>query len=451
MGLSRLIEVIASTSSASLILGVFSLSNIVVLFAINWRLAVLAAGLIAVLLLATVATIPPLRRNLRLTAQVQGKLSALLLTLIGGIARLRIAGAEKRAFARWAEKYREQLDLTNRFQRLSDRLFIVSDLWPTVILIVVFAGVSNLGPTGMSTGDFLAFNMALAQVMTATAGLTRIGFPVLDGLEQYERLRPILDTVPEVNDVRGETVGLAGAIRLSNVSFRYSSDGPLVLDSVNLQVRPGEFVAVVGPSGSGKSTLLRLLLGFETPTEGEVAYDGQDLETLDVQEVRRQIGVVLQDAHLLPGDIYANIVGLSSELTKADAWEAARLAGLADDIEKMPMGMHTMISEGGGGLSSGQRQRLIIARALARRPRILLLDEATSALDNRTQETVSQNIQSRLEGTSRLVIAHRLSTIALADRIYVLSGGKIVQSGRFSQLISEPGVFRDLVRRQTLE
>jgi ATP-binding cassette subfamily C protein len=207
----------------------------------------------------------------------------------------------------------------------------------------------------------------------------------------------------------------------------------------------------VGPSGSGKSTLLRLLLGFETPTTGVVAYDGRELVTLDVQEVRRQIGVVLQDAQLQPGDVYSNIVGLTPNLTRDDAWEALELAGLAEDIEQMPMGLHTIVTEGGGALSSGQRQRLLIARALARRPRILFFDEATSALDNRTQAHVSKSIHEKLRGTTRLAIAHRLSTIVAADRIYVLSGGKIVQSGTYTQLMREPGTFRDLARRQTLD
>ena len=215
-------------------------------------------------------------------------------------------------------------------------------------------------------------------------------------------------------------------------------------------MRAGEFVAIVGSSGSGKSTILRLLLGFETPTEGVVTYDGRELSTLDVQEVRRQLGVVLQDAQLFPGDIYSNIVGLSSQLTKDDAWEAAKFAGLADDIEQMPMGIHTVITEGGGGLSSGQRQRLIIARALAGRPKVLLLDEATSALDNRTQAIVSRSIHTSLAGTTRVAIAHRLSTVIDADRIYVINEGKVVQSGSYTQLISEIGPFQELARRQTL-
>ncbi len=219
---------------------------------------------------------------------------------------------------------------------------------------------------------------------------------------------------------------------------------------MSLQVRPGEFVAIVGPSGSGKSTLMRLLLGFEGPDSGTVTYDGRELVTLDLREVRRQIGVVLQNAQLMPSDIFSNIVGFAPSLGEEDAWQAARLAGLEDDIRAMPMGMHTLVGEGGGNLSSGQRQRLLIARAIVHRPRILLLDEATSALDNVTQSIVSDSLTNQLRGVTRLVIAHRLDGIVKADRIYVLKDGQIVQSGRYDQLLAEAGPFRELARRQML-
>jgi NHLM bacteriocin system ABC transporter ATP-binding protein len=450
MGLSRVIEVLASTSVATLLVGVFSLMNVAVLFAINWRLALAAAGLIAVSPLPVLATLPALWRCQRSIARVQGKISGLLLTMLGGIARLRVAGAERRAFARWAEHYRQQLELSVRSQRLSDRLLLFGDVWPLVVLMVVFAAAAGLGPSALSAGEFLAFNLALTQGVAAVIGVSRGFLPLLNALEQYERFQPILEAVPEASEARGAPVTLGGAIRLTGVSFRYDPDGPLVLDSVSLQVLPGEFVAVVGPSGSGKSTLLRLLLGFETPTDGVIAYDGRELATLDVHEVRRQLGVVLQDAQLFPGDVSSNIIGMSSHRSAEDALEAAELAGLADDLAQMPMGIHTVIGDGGGALSGGQRQRLILARALAGRPKILLLDEATSALDNRTQAVVSRNILTRLLGTSRLVIAHRLSTVVDADRIYVLNEGRVVQSGRYAQLIREPGPFQDLARRQTL-
>jgi ABC-type bacteriocin/lantibiotic exporter with double-glycine peptidase domain len=238
---------------------------------------------------------------------------------------------------------------------------------------------------------------------------------------------------------------------LAAVSFHYpgQDDGTKVLDGVSLQVRPGEFVAIVGASGSGKSTIMRLLLGFETPDTGLVSYDGRELLTLDPREVRRQIGVVLQHAELMPGDIFSNIVGFDSTLTLEDAWNAARLAGLDDEIRRLPMGMHTLVGEGGGNLAGGQRQRLLIARAIVRRPRILLLDEATSALDNTTQAIVTESITRELKGITRVVIAHRLTTVVHADRIYVVKGGKIVQSGQYHQLLEEAGPFQELVHRQS--
>jgi ATP-binding cassette subfamily C protein len=261
----------------------------------------------------------------------------------------------------------------------------------------------------------------------------------------YERARPIL-TSPVESLGHGEArVSLKGSIELSHVSFRYQPDAPLILDDVSLRFAPGEFVAIVGPSGSGKSTLLRMLLGFDAPSEGGVFFDGQALSGMDVRAVRRQIGVVLQHSRLMAGDIYTNIVG-SSGLSVEDAWRAARAAAFDKDIEAMPMGMHTVLSQGGGTLSGGQRQRLLIARALAARPKIVFFDEATSALDNRTQAQVSES----LEGlrVTRVVIAHRLSTIQHADRIVVLERGRVVQMGRFSALMREGGAFAALARRQ---
>jgi ABC-type bacteriocin/lantibiotic exporter with double-glycine peptidase domain len=204
-------------------------------------------------------------------------------------------------------------------------------------------------------------------------------------------------------------------------------------------------MAFVGPSGSGKSTLFRLLLGFETPGSGAIYYDGRDLADLDVQAVRRQIGVILQNSRLMTGSIFRNIVG-DGTLTLDEAWEAARLAGLEEDLKTMPMGMHTVVSEGGGGLSGGQRQRLLIARAIVRKPRIVLFDEATSALDNRTQAIVSQSLKTL--NASRLVIAHRLSTVMHADRICVLDKGSLVEMGSYDDLMAQGGLFRQLAKRQ---
>jgi ABC-type bacteriocin/lantibiotic exporter with double-glycine peptidase domain len=214
---------------------------------------------------------------------------------------------------------------------------------------------------------------------------------------------------------------------------------------VSLDISPGEFIAVVGPSGSGKSTLLRLLLGMETPAAGSISYDGRELSQLDVQKLRRRIGVVVQNGTIRAGSIFDNIVGVS-KLTQEDAWEAARMAGLEDDLRQMPMGLHTVLQQGGTTLSGGQRQRLLIARAIVTRPKVIFFDEATSALDNRTQAIVTRSLQ-ELQAT-RVAIAHRLSTIICADRIFVMANGRIVESGSYAQLVARRGLFADLVRRQ---
>ena len=235
-------------------------------------------------------------------------------------------------------------------------------------------------------------------------------------------------------------------MRLDNVSFRYAEDGPLVLRDVAIHVRPGEFVALVGGTGTGKSTVLRILLGLEKPSSGVVYYDGHDLERVDLRAVRQQVGVVVQDGSLQPRTVRDNIIGLAADLTLDDAWRAARLAAVDGDIRAMPMGMLTVVTEGSAVFSGGQIQRIMLAAALERRPRVLLLDEATSFLDNDTQAQVMARIEEL--AVTRIVVAHRLSTIRKADRVYVFDQGRVAQQGTFAQLIETPGVFCDLARRQ---
>ena len=242
---------------------------------------------------------------------------------------------------------------------------------------------------------------------------------------------------------------LSGGLELNNVSFRYKEGTPLVIDNLSLKIRPGQYIAIVGATGCGKSTLMRLLLGFETPQKGAVYYDGKDLSTIDLKSLRQKIGVVMQNGKLFSGDIYSNITISAPQLTMDQAWEAAEMAGIADDIRRMPMGMHTLISEGSGGVSGGQRQRLMIARAIAPKPKILMFDEATSALDNITQKRVSQSLNG-LKCT-RIVIAHRLSTIRQCDRILVLDKGRIAEDGTYDELLALNGRFAELVERQRLD
>jgi len=263
-----------------------------------------------------------------------------------------------------------------------------------------------------------------------------------------EMAEPILKAQPELGEDRKIVTRLSGQIELSNVTFRYNEQMPLVLDNLSLKIRPGQYIAVVGKTGCGKSTLMRLLLGFESPQKGAVYFDGQDIAKLDLRSLRQNIGAVMQNGRLFTGSILSNITVSAPWLGLEEAWEAAELSGVADDIRAMPMGMQTMISEGGGGISGGQRQRLLIARAIVAKPRILIFDEATSALDNITQKHVSDALDCL--SSTRIIIAHRLSTIRHCDRIIVLEGGGIREDGTYEELIKKDGYFAELVDRQRL-
>jgi NHLM bacteriocin system ABC transporter ATP-binding protein len=450
MGLSLIFKKFSGGVVATLVTGLVSLFNIGLLFWYSWRLALISSCLIMIMLAVIVVL---LAGQLRLEARIrtlEGSIIGFLLEMVGGIAKLRTAGAENRAFGRWASRYADQLGLIILSRRYSRGLHLFLSVFPALIAIVVYFGAIYLGPDRLSTGNFLALSIALANVTGAVLAVAYTLLDLLDLPPLYDRVKPILEAQPEFSAAVLEPVRLGGAISLNAVSFRYpgQDEGAKVLSDVSLQVRPGEFVAIVGASGSGKSTILRLLLGFESPDSGTVTYDGRELATLDLREVRRQIGVVLQNAQLLPGDLFNNIVGFASDLTMENAWQAAKLAGLDDEIRHLPMGMHTLVGEGGNNLSGGQRQRLLIARALVRSPRILMFDEATSALDNVTQSVVTESIARALRGVTRVVIAHRLTTVIDADRIYVVKQGRIVQSGQYHQLLEEPGAFQELVKRQ---
>ena len=302
---------------------------------------------------------------------------------------------------------------------------------------------------GLPVSQFAAFSSAFGMVMGGIGALSSSGSSVSVIKPVLKLGEPILKAIPEESFGKRTVRSLSGRISLNHVVFRYSEDSPAILDDISLQIEPGEYVAVVGRSGCGKSTLLRILLGFEEPQQGTVFYDDYDLGSLDKHSLRRNIGTVLQEGKLFTGDIFSNIIITAPWMNMDDAWEAAEKAGMADDIRRMPMGMHTMISEGGGGISGGQKQRLLIARALCPKPGIIMLDEATSALDNMTQKIVTDSINGMK--CTRLIIAHRLSTIQQCDRIIVLDHGKIVEDGTYEELMAENGLFTELAKRQLVE
>jgi NHLM bacteriocin system ABC transporter ATP-binding protein len=449
--ISQIRQQLGGTVMKTLFSSVFSLLNLGLLFFYSPPLALIACVVALIYIGVTVISGVLTLRQLRPLLEIQGQLFGMMVQLINGVSKFRVAGAESRAFAYWGNQYSHQLKLTLTTQGIEDTLAIINKILPAVTTAILFAFATHLlqqsqlqGGT-FSTGLFLAFNTAFGTFVSSATTLSSTIVDAVRILPLWQRAEPILKALPEVNPQQADPGRLSGKIGVDHLIFRYRSDGALTLDDVTLHADSGEFIALVGPSGSGKSTLLRLLLGFDTPESGGIYFDGQDLGGLDVYAVRRQLGVVLQQSRLMAASLFDNIAS-GALITMDEAWEAARMAGLSEDIEAMPMKMHTVVSEGGTNLSGGQRQRLLIARALALKPKILFFDEATSALDNRTQAIVSQSLD-QLKVT-RIVVAHRLSTIRNADRIYVLEGGRVVQKGTFDTLANQPGLFSDLIQRQ---
>jgi NHLM bacteriocin system ABC transporter ATP-binding protein len=429
--------------------GLFSFLNLGLLIYYDGTLALVTLAIALIYVVLTLASGLLTLRKMRPLMELQGQLLGVMVQLINGVAKLRVAGAEARAFAYWGKQYRQQLQLILSTQQIEDILEALDTILPTFTNILIFYTATQMlqqQDGALSMGVFFAFNAAASSFIGGVSSLSETVIDILNIVPLWQRAQPILQATPEINPDKRNPGTLTGQFKLDRVTFRYQPQGQLILQDVCLRAEPGEFIAVVGPSGSGKSTLLRLLLGFEQPESGWVLYDGQDLAGLDVHSVRRQMGVVLQNGRLNAASIFDNIVG-NTQISLDDAWEAAARASLAEDIQQMPMGMHTVVSEGGSNLSGGQRQRLLIARALALKPKILLFDEATSALDNRTQAVVSASLD--LLKVTRVAIAHRLSTIRNADRIYVLDKGRIVQEGTFAQLLRQQGLFAQLMSRQT--
>ena len=398
-------------------------------------IAVMFAGLTAILAAGHAKL---LKRRTQLHAQEYG----ILYAMITGIQKIRLSGSERRAFAKWAEHYSKNAALEFNppiFLKLTTAIQSIATLLGTFVLYW------TAYHSGVTPENYMAFNASYGLMSGAFMALCGAALQIATITPLADMILPVLEEVPEISHGK-IPAKVRGGIEINNVSFRYSPKSPKVLDKISFRVKAGEYVAIVGKSGCGKSTLMRLLLGFETPESGVIYYDNNDIKTLNLRALRRNIGCVMQNSRLFPGSIYDNITISAPALSEAEAWEAAEMAGIADDIRNMPMKMHTMISEGAGTISGGQRQRIIIARAIAPKPKILLFDEATSALDNITQRIVSESLDG-LKCT-RVVIAHRLSTVRHCERILVIDGGKIAESGTYDELMNHKGLFASLVERQ---
>ncbi|MFI9721805.1 NHLP bacteriocin export ABC transporter permease/ATPase subunit [Streptomyces sp. NPDC052396] len=446
MGIGAIRRVLSGIGSVAVQAGTVGLVNLVLLLVYSVPLALVALAMLLVIAAVFLGLGLWQLRYQRQLIRLEDRLNNQAFQTLRGLPKLRVAAAESFAYAAWAREFARTRVLQQRIGRIKNVVTVLNAVCLPLCTLVMFALLAGPAQGSMTAGEFLTFSTAMTMLLSSVTQLTGALLSAAAVQPMFERVGPLFRETPEVSGSSVRPGPLSGALEAKNLSFRYAADGPLVLDEVSFGVRPGEFVAIVGASGCGKSTLLRLLIGFENPSSGSVLYDGQDLAALDRAAVRRQCGVVLQHAQPFSGSILDCIRGAEA-FSLEEVWEAAALAGVAEDIKAMPMGMHTMLSDGGGTVSGGQRQRLMIAQALVRKPRVLFLDEATSALDNEAQRVVIES--TRALRASRVVIAHRLSTVMDADRVVVMSEGRIVQQGPPAQLLADTaGLFHELVRRQ---
>ncbi|MDR1515766.1 MAG: NHLP bacteriocin export ABC transporter permease/ATPase subunit [Synergistaceae bacterium] len=447
-GVTKITDLIGDSVMSSIFNMLFSFWSLLLMFYYSVKLTMLAVavwcGYILVNFFLCRKTILTGRRE----AEASNRSSAQTLQILNGLSKFRLQGGEASAFELWARAFGEEWGWKLKTKWYSNYTFIVNAATPTILSMLIFymtLGMTESGSGAMDSAKFMAFQAAFSGFNATLVAFMPVVITLFTSIPYVENIMPILETEPEVTDDKAEAGELSGEIEIQNLYFAYSPDSPMILKGISLHVKTGESLAFVGASGCGKSTLLRILLGFEKPTQGAVFYDAQDFSTLSAASVRSQMGVVLQNGQILSGDIFTNIVG-SAPLSQEDAWEAARMVGLDKDIENMPMGMHTVISEGAGNISGGQRQRILLARSIVSKPKIIILDEATSALDNATQAIVTESM-SRLKAT-KIIVAHRLSTIKNADRICVLQEGRVAEEGSYDELMKLDGLFARLARRQ---
>lgn len=425
------------------ITGIFSLVYLTQIFAfapsLVWPSLIVTILTLAISMFSAILQTQINKERMVINAKERG----LVFSFINGIQKIRLSGAENRAFFKWSQIYSKGAEMAYNppsFIRLSGVITTAISLIGTAVMYFIAV------KTSVSTADYYAFNSAYGYISAAFSSLAAVAVSASSIKPSIDLIRPLLEGQPETQDGQETLTRLSGSIEFSHVTFGYDPESKPLFEDLSIQIPARQYVALVGRSGCGKSTLMRLLLGFEKPQRGAIYYDRKDTQTLDMRSVRRQIGTVMQDGRLFSGSIYENIVISSPTLKLQEAWDAAEIAGIADDIRDMPMGMHTVLQEGGGSISGGQRQRLMIARAIAPKPRILIFDEATSALDNITQKKVSDALD-KMKCT-RIVIAHRLSTIRHCDRILVLHEGKIAEDGSYEELVAKNGIFAELVERQ---
>lgn len=444
-GIGEVVNLIATNIYTTFLSAVFSIVYLVMMFSYSSRLSWFALLMIFIYATAIGIISYKMINYQREIAGLEGKTNSILFQFLNGISKIRIAGVEDRTLYEYLKPFIEIRNTEKSKAFISNIQTAITAVISSVFTMVLYYLMirSNIV---ISLGQFIAFVSAFSIFTASTLSLVSTFLEINILKPVYNRYKPIMGNAPEYDDTKDLPGDLSGEIEISNVTFSYSDDSTNVIDDITLNISNGEYVGVVGASGSGKSTLLKLLLGFEKPTNGRIYYDGKDIESIDKRELRKKFGVVLQDGKLIAGSIFENITIASPQKNTAKVKEVVKAVGLEKDIENMPMGLHTVLSEDCGTISGGQQQRILIARAIISDPKIIFFDEATSALDNLTQAKVCESLD-KMDAT-RIVIAHRLSTIMNCERIIVMDNGKIAEEGTYDSLMKNKGLFFKLASRQ---
>ena len=438
-------EMVTSQSIGVLLDGGFVVIYAVIIFVVNAKLGLLALGLAVAQAAVFFFARTSYRRLNASSLDKQAQAQGYMMQMLAAVETLKCAGAESIAIERYSNRYAEVLNASLAIGRVSAKVDAVRSALSTLAPLLIMAmGATLVLDHTLSLGTMLAMNSLAMSLFGPLSNLvsTALALQVVRGY--LHRIDDVLQTPPEQDRAAARPPPpLRGEIMLRGVGFRYHDQGPPVLSGIDLDIAPGQAVALVGPSGSGKSTLLKLIAGLYPPAVGKVQYDGQELWDLDLRAVRQQIGVVPQHPYIFGATVRDNIALTAPEAPLDQVQAAAQLAQLHDDIMALPMGYESIVSDGGASLSGGQRQRLAIARAVLRRPAVMLLDEATSALDATIEAAIVGSLRNLR--CTRVTVAHRLSTVRHADLIVVLDKGKIVERGRHDELVAKGGLYARLV------